>query len=101
MAKMTGVGGVISAAHFSQDGKLHGHTWHVVVWFHANGDVVLDAVRKKHYLDTYLKRFDHDVLPEDYAWAEALAEKIGTDMRAAAVDVSRPAEGFYAKWVRE
>jgi 6-pyruvoyl-tetrahydropterin synthase len=101
MAKMTGVGGVISAAHYSRDGKLHGHTWHVIVWHYANGDVILDAEHKKKLLAQYLARFDHGVLPEELAWGEGLAEKIGTDLRASAVDVSRPLEGIYAKWIRD
>lgn len=102
MAKMTGVGGVISAAHYSRDGVLHGHTWQVVVWYHANGDVVLNAERQKRLLDVYLKdKFDHGVLPDELAWGEALAEKIGQDLRAAAVDISRPLEGIYAKWIRD
>lgn len=101
MAKMTGVSGVISAAHYSRDGKLHGHTWQVVVWYHANGDVILNADRKKQLLAQYLARFDHSVIDDQYAWGEDLAEKIGTDLRAAAVDVSRPLEGIFAKWIRE
>jgi hypothetical protein len=47
------------------------------------------------------KKFDHSILPDELAWGEDLAERIGLDMRAAAVDVSRPLEGIYAKWVRE
>ena len=99
--KMTGVSGIISAAHHGSDGVLHGHTWQVIVWWHANGDIILTADRKKRYLFEYLKRYDHNVLPEELAWGENLAEKIGHDMRAAAVDVSRPLEGIFAKWVRE
>lgn len=99
--KLTGVSGVISAAHYSRDGILHGHTWQVVVWWNANGYVILSADRRKRLLDNYLQKFDHSVLPEQLAWGEDLAERIGLDMRAAAVDVSRPLEGIYAKWVRE
>jgi len=99
--KLTGVSGVISAAHYSRDGVLHGHTWQVVVWFHANGDITLDAERRKRMLAEYLSRFDHSILPDELAWGEDLAERIGLDTRAAAVDVSRPLEGIYAKWVRE
>lgn len=101
MAKMTGVSGVISAAHYSRDGKLHGHTWQVVVWFHAAGVGTFDAEYKKKLLAQYLKRFDHNVIDDQYAWGEDLAEKIGMDLRAAAVDVSRPLEGIFAKWIRD
>jgi 6-pyruvoyl-tetrahydropterin synthase len=101
MAKMTGVSGTISAAHYSRDGKLHGHTWQVVVWYHASGGVVLDADRRKRMLVDYLARFDHGVIPDEFAWGEDLAEKIGQDLRAAAVDVSRPLEGIFAKWIRD
>lgn len=99
--KLTGVSGVISAAHYSGDGVLHGHTWQVVVWWYANGDVILSADRRKRMLADYLQKFDHSVLPEELAWGEELAERIGLDMRAAAVDVSRSLEGIYAKWARE
>lgn len=99
--KLTGVSGVISAAHYSRNGVLHGHTWQVVVWFHANGEVILSADRRKRMLVDYLQKFDHSILPDELAWGEDLAERIGLDMRAAAVDVSRPLEGIYAKWVRE
>lgn len=99
--KMTGVSGVISAAHYSRDGKLHGHTWQVIVWHHANGDVIIDAERRKRMLSDYLSQFDHNVIGNEYAWGEDLAEKIGLDLRAAAVDVTRPLEGIYAKWIRE
>lgn len=101
MAKMTGVSGVISAAHYSRDGILHGHTWKVVVWWHANGDAIASADRRKRMLAEYISRFDHSVLPDELSWGESLAERIGLDMLAAAVDISRPLEGIYAKWVRE
>lgn len=101
MAKLTGVGGIISAAHFSEDGVLHGHTWSVIVWYHANGDALLSAERRKAQLDIYLKdKFDHSTLSDEFAWGEALAEKIGTDLLAASVDISRPLEGIYARWIR-
>ena len=52
-------------------------------------------------LSDYLSQFDHNVIGNEYAWGEDLAEKIGLDLRAAAVDVTRPLEGIYAKWIRE
>ena len=100
MSRMTGVSGVISAAHYSRDGVLHGHTWQVVVWWQAYG-YVISADRRKEMLSEYLRKFDHSVLPEHLAWGEDLAEKIGLDLHAAAVDVRRPLEGIYARWERE
>jgi 6-pyruvoyl-tetrahydropterin synthase len=99
--KLTGVSGVISAAHYSRDGVLHGHTWQVIVWWRAYGDAIVSADQRKRILTEYLSRFDHSVLPEELAWGEDLAERIGFDTHATAVDVSRPLEGIYAKWVRE
>jgi len=98
--KFTGVSGVISAAHHSRDGVLHGHTWQVVVWWQADNHI-LSADGRKQALAEYLQKYDHSVLPEHLAWGEDLAERIGLDMRAAAVDISRPLEGIYAKWFRE
>lgn len=98
--KFTGVSGVISAAHYSRDGVLHGHTWQVVVWWQAYGYMV-SADRRKQLLADYLQKFDHSVLPDELAWGEDLAERIGLDMHAAAVDISRPLEGIYAKWCKE
>jgi 6-pyruvoyl-tetrahydropterin synthase len=98
--KFTGVSGVISAAHYSRDGVLHGHTWQVVVWWQADSHM-LSADGRKQSLADYLRKFDHSVLPEQLTWGEDLAERIGLDMRAAAVDISRPLEGIYAKWCKE
>ena len=101
MPKMSGVSGTISAAHYSRDGKLHGHTWQVVVWYHVGDEKILDAEHRKQLLAEYLASFDHTLLPNELAWGEDLAEKIGIDLCAAAVDVSRPLEGIYAKWSKE
>ena len=98
--KLTGVSATISAAHYSRDGNLHGHTWQVVVWFNHTPD--LDAEHLNHQVRAYVNaNFDHGLLPDELAWGEDLAERIGTDLHAIAVDVSRPLEGIFAKWVRE
>jgi 6-pyruvoyl-tetrahydropterin synthase len=98
MGMMSGVSGVISAAHYSRDGVLHGHTWQVVVWWAADDAVILSAEHRKRMLRDYLEKFDHKVLTDELAWGEHLAERIGLEMSAIAVDVSRPLEGIYAKW---
>lgn len=98
--KLTGVSGVISAAHYSRDGKLHGHTWQVVVWWLAESSTIISADTRKRLMAEYLERFDHKILPNELAWGEDLAEQIGLDLAAISVDVSRPLEGVYAKWER-
>ena len=97
--KFTGVSGIVSAAHRSREGNLHGHTWQVVAWWLFSSDVSAES-RKTDLLD-YLSFFDHSLLADTVAWGEDLAERIGEDLDAVAVDVSRPLEGFYAKWVRD
>lgn len=97
--KMTGVSGIISSAHYDRSGILHGHTWHVLVWF-VSGDFAFDAVAKKLEVGEYLSQFDHSILPDGLTWGEHLAERIGTDLGADSVELSRQLEGIYAKWVR-
>ena len=89
---LTGVRGVISAAHRSREGNLHGHTWTVRAWW-------VDcpcAVEKQVELTNYLSIFDHTVLGDDEAWGEALAQAILWGLRCHRVEVSRDAEGLYA-----
>ncbi len=98
--KITGVSTVISAAHRSRAGNLHGHTWQVTVWFKHQSET--DAERLSADLRHYAKmNFDHRLLPDELAWGEDLAEKIGVDFNAESVEVSRPLEGIYAKWIRD
>lgn len=94
--KLTGVCGTMSAAHYSRDGKLHGHTWSVVVWLDWTG---ADAEALKAKLTAVLSEFDHGVLPDALAWAEDIAEYVGERMAAREVEISR-LEGFKARWVR-
>ncbi len=93
--RMTGVGGIICAAHYSREGILHGHTYEVTAWF-ADG---YDAIELQQALNDKLGLWDHTVLPPEMASGEALAEHIGTVMQAIEVTVSRPAERIYAKWI--
>lgn len=99
MKKLTGVSGVISAAHKSRDGNLHGHSWQVVAWWRFNPNKSAETRRSE--LRHWLSSVDHGILSDDIAWGEDLAERIGHDLKAYAVDVSRPLEGIYARWSRD
>jgi hypothetical protein len=90
---LTGVGAIISAAHKSSDGIVHGHTWEIVAWF----DGEPDAVQKQRELEAYLKIFDHSILRDDVASGEALGRAIIYGLGCVKVDVNRPLERIYAK----
>ena len=93
---LTGVRAILSAAHRGPENKLHGHTWEVVAWFHAAGE---DARNLKGDLLATLELFDHDILPDSLSRGEDLAEWLGTELTGCVqVDVSRPLEGFFARW---
>ena len=89
---LTGVGAILSAAHRSRDGVLHGHTWEITCWF----DDCPDAVAKQAELTKYLSVFDHAVLADGIAWGEKLGEAILLGMKCVRVEVSRPLERIYA-----
>lgn len=88
----TGVSAVLSAAHRSREGVLHGHTWEITCWWAGSPD----AVAKLAELNKYLSIFDHTVLADDVAWGETLATAILIGMDCARVDVSRPLERIFA-----
>jgi hypothetical protein len=93
---LTGVSGHFSATHKSPEGQWHGHTWYVKIWFrnkHRSDARVMQAS-----LNTMLKRYDHSELPEHLAWGEDIARELGGLANCVEVEVSRPAEGIYAKW---
>ena len=100
---LTGVGTILSAAHHDKStGKIHGHTWEVVAWFHYDGT---DFAVRKYLLDQVVSRLDHNCLPDKIAWGEALARYIGDAINSEhdsciAVDVNRPIERIYARWER-
>lgn len=89
---LTGVGTVISAAHMSRDGIMHGHTWEITAWFEEGRC----ALVLQEELKNYLKMFDHLVLGDDVAWGEALGRAIIHGMGCVKVEVSRPLERIYA-----
>ena len=89
---LTGVGAVLSAAHRSRDGVLHGHTWEITAWWTGTPD----AVAKQRELTDYLAIFDHAILADGLAWGEHLARAILVGMDCQRVEVRRPLERIYA-----
>lgn len=88
----TGCSAIVSAAHKSVDGVMHGHTWEVVAWWPEGPD----ATEKQAELRNYLSIFDHTVLADGIAWGEALAKSILLGMHCTKVEVRRPLEGLFA-----
>jgi 6-pyruvoyl-tetrahydropterin synthase len=97
MKVLTGVRAVLSAAHRSKDGHIHGHTWEIVAWYEGSPD----AVEKQAELVRYLSIFDHQVLADGVAWGEKLGEAILIGMGCAKVEVRRPIEGIFAEVTRD
>lgn len=89
---LTGVSAILSAAHRSRDGNMHGHTWEVTCWW----DNCPDAVERQAALNKYLSIFDHTILADNCAWAEKLGEAILHGMGCVKVEVRRPLERIYA-----
>lgn len=92
MKAFTGVTGIVSAAHRSKDGRLHGHTWEIKAWWPA-GEC---AVELKRQLAEYLENFDHQLLGDEVAWGEALGKCMILGLGCCRVEVSRPLEGIFA-----
>lgn len=90
---LTGVRGIICAAHEGPDGKLHGHTWSVTAWWTDSRD----ANEAKQTLDSYISFFDHSRLAPSMNRGEAIAKHILLDLECTAVDVERPLEGIFAR----
>jgi hypothetical protein len=96
--KRTGIGGVISAAHTTPDGGIHGHSYEIVAWFRHGHDA--EALRR--HLQVVLDKLDHRQLPDEIRWGEELAEHIGKALPGCIeVEVNRPAERIYANWVND
>lgn len=92
MKTLTGAKAVLSAAHRSKEGNMHGHTWEIVCWW----DNEPDAVEAQKNLQAYLKIFDHTVLADGLAWGEYLAKSILHGLECVKVEVNRPLEGLFA-----
>ena len=97
--RLTGVGGVFSAAHQPPEGgDVHGHSYEVIAWFEAGEDARVLQAR----LAAMLEPLDHRVLPIDMASGEAIAEHVGRGLDGCRqVDVRRPLERIYARWVAD
>lgn len=100
--KLTGVGGVLSCAHEAINadvfgGELHGHSYEIIAWF--ENDDAADARVFQAALNGLLKHWDHKVLPPSMATAEAIAEVIGTLGKVREVEVRRPLERLYARYI--
>ena len=93
---LTGVSGHFSATHRGEDGRLHGHTWHVTAWFKNN--YRSDVRCYQAMLATMLGRLDHTELPDDLSWGEDIARQIAALANAVEVEVNRPAERIHARW---
>jgi 6-pyruvoyl-tetrahydropterin synthase len=91
--KLTGVSAVLSAAHRSREGVMHGHTWEIIAWWEAGEDALVLQQR----LRDYLKIFDHTVLGDDIAWGEALGTAMIHGLDCVEVEVRRPLEGIFAR----
>lgn len=89
---LTGVSATVAAAHRSREGLMHGHTWLIKAWWQGTPD----AVERQMTLRNYLSRFDHSVLPDELAWAEAFGEQVLTDLGCVKVEIERPLEGLFA-----
>ena len=97
--RLTGVGGVFSAAHQPPEGgDVHGHSYEVVAWFDAGEDARVLQAR----LAETLQPLDHTVLPAQMASGEAIAEHVGRNLDGCRqVEVGRPLERIYARWVAD
>lgn len=94
----TGVSGVLSVAHHSKHGRLHGHTYEVKAWWPADGT---DALDRQDQLNRVLKLYDHRGLGSNESTGEQLAELIAGKLEGVdEIEISRPFERIYARWRR-
>ena len=95
---LTGVSGHFCAAHRDDAGRLHGHTWKVRAWFKCPSPA--DAACHKVALGAVLAQWDHtDLSDRGMMWGEDIARAVGTLVNCVEVEVSREAEGYYARWL--
>lgn len=93
---LTGVSAHFCAAHRDPSQTImHGHTWTVRAWWPAGDDARLLQSR----LRAALMRFDHKEIPDELASGEAIASVLAGDLPGAVeIEVSREAEGIFARW---
>jgi chromosome condensin MukBEF MukE localization factor len=89
--KTTGVGFILSVGH-----KDHGHTYECVAWYRFGSDV--RALQRQ--VEAVRGMFDHQTLEHELCLGENLAAEIGRQLPGCIqVDVNRPLERIYARWV--
>lgn len=95
---LTGVGCFFSATHNAPEGGTNGHSYEVIAWFPEGQD----ARRLQAQLIAVTDPLDHKLLPDRLASAEALAGYIGHSLvNCVEVEVRRPLERMYARWIAE
>ena len=96
--KFTGVGFVLSVAHNSPEGVLHGHSYEVTVWYRFGSD----ARALQRHTDYIREKYDHSLVDDALRFGEDLAEQIGRDLPGCIrVDVDRPLERIFTRWEKE
>lgn len=85
----------ICAAHRTDEGAMHGHTWTVWASWIYDGESIIE---RKLILERVCRTLDHKVLPEELRRAEDMAGHIGDLVGAVKVEISRDVEGFAAEW---
>lgn len=94
---MIGVAGSFTAAHRCAEPELHVHRWHVMAWFEPPARV--DARLYQAALDMLLKGWEGRPLPVEVEWQEDLARAVGTLVNCVEVQVSRPDDNVYTRWL--
>lgn len=100
---LTGIGCVLSCAHppVNEDifgGETHGHSYEVVVWF-DNATGLRDARICAAAVETIRKTLDHKMLSANLATGEAIARYFGLINNVVEVEVRRPLERYFARWI--
>lgn len=101
---LTGIRGTISCAHApvnveTYGGETHGHSYEIVAWW-CNDDQT-DVREYQRELRHLLVDLDHKTLPPDLSTGEAIAHFIAMKLGCHSVEVRRPVEGIFAKWIDE
>lgn len=66
------------------------------MWF--NNPSRCDARVLKAQIENDLARWDHGILPDEFAWAEDVALDLAKRADVVRVQISRPLEGLFAAW---
>jgi hypothetical protein len=68
----------------------------VAVWF--SNPSRCDARVFKSQIESDLERWDHGILPDEFAWAEDIALDLAKRENVVRVEIARPHEGLFAVW---